>query len=224
MSSTGGVLVTGFGPYLGPVNASQELVRSLEEDPPASLDDLPGGLATRILPVDTEAAPVLLRETLEVLRPRLCLLLGQAPGRTRVEIERVARNQRRFTMPDVKGRVVEGAPVVPGGPESYSTTLLDPQGAVNRLRGLELPAGLSEDAGLYLCNQVYYLALHQTASWEEAVQVAFVHVPLLPSQRRPEDPPEACLPLPLQRRALVELVRTCDAAGSLPWAPGPSPV
>jgi pyroglutamyl-peptidase len=194
------VLVTGFGPYQGPLNSTQELLRSLEERPLESLQRIPGGVHLRIFPVDTMALAGLFSEALEEVSPGRILLLGQAPGRGRVELELRARNLLQFSRPDVAGRILEGVPVIPGGPRERACTLRDPGGLRRSLEQAGIPAGLSLDAGLYLCNQLYYLALAQAG---EGVEVGFVHLPVLPQQVPPDRP---SMGLETLRRALEVLL------------------
>ena len=200
------ILLTGFEPYLGPLNSTQQLLRSLEAEPPVALEALGVQLALRVLPVDTEAIAGALATALDETRPEALVMLGQAPGRSRVEIELWARNRREFSMPDMAGRMVQGRAVMEGAPERYPTGLPDPRGLAARLEAAGVPAGTSEDAGLYLCNQVFYLACHRAATGDGPRVAGFVHVPVLPEQCRGDGDAPGCLPLAQLRRAAVVLV------------------
>lgn len=194
-------LVTAFEPYLGPVNATAELVASLQADWPAALADRRERVAFRVLPVDTATIAAALDEALAAVRPAGLVLLGQAPGRRRVELELRAVNRLDFPRPDNAGHQPRGEPIEPGGPAELATSLPDPEGAVAAMAAAGVPAGTSEDAGKYLCNQVFYLARRRFAG-----PAGFVHVPVLPGQLGAGDAPEACLDLATQRRALEVLL------------------
>lgn len=209
LPATGPWLVTAFEAYLGPENATAELVASLEADWPSALAGLRGRVAFRVLPVDTATIATALDEALAELHPAGLVLLGQAPGRRRVELELRAVNRLDFPRPDNAGHQPRGEPIVPEGPDVLATTLPDPGGAVRALEEAGVPAATSEDAGRYLCNQVFYLARRAFPG-----PAGFVHVPVLPEQLREGDDPEACLDMATQRRALeVLLSRWVPASG-----------
>ena len=96
--------------------------------------------------------------------------------------------------------------VVPGAPAAYFSTL--PIKAIVRdLRAGGLPAGVSNTAGTFVCNHVFYALMHRLALQGGAVRGGFVHVPYLPEQaaRHPGAPSMA---LDTQAQALRTLVRT----------------
>jgi len=51
-----------------------------------------------------------------------------------------------------------------------------------RLRALGIPAALSQSAGLYVCNQVFFALAHLVAKQYPGVRAGFIHVPWLPEQ------------------------------------------
>ena len=51
-----------------------------------------------------------------------------------------------------------------------------------RLRALGIPAGLSQSAGAYVCNQAFYVLGHLVATRYPGLRAGFVHVPWLPEQ------------------------------------------
>jgi len=60
-----------------------------------------------------------------------------------------------------------------------------------RLRGF--PAGVSQTAGTFVCNHVFYGLMHHAAG--SALKAGFIHVPFLPEQaaERPERPASMAL-------------------------------
>ena len=177
-----GILITGFGAYGEGSNASERLIEALRRDP--AFADV--GLAA--LPVDTEAVEELLAELIANSKPDYALFFGQAPGRNRVMLERIATNLRDFSVPDARGRRPRGEPVVAGGPDARRATLPDMDGMVAALNAAGIPAALSNHAGNHLCNQTLYLGLHIAARRGLALKAGFVHIPAAPEQIIAEEP------------------------------------
>jgi len=68
---------------------------------------------------------------------------------------------------------------------------------VAAMRGKGLRAGVSQTAGTFVCNHVFYSLMHMTRenAAGEPVKAGFIHVPFLPEQAegRPEAPPSMAL-------------------------------
>ncbi len=209
------VLITGFGPFDGGSNASEILVRAFEKHGAAA----PGVEAEMlILPVDTERAGPLLDEAVRRFDPDRLLLCGQAAGRNRLCLEKIATNRRDFNVPDSTGTKIRDLPVHSSGPESYIATWPDLDGTVAALNAAGVPASVSEDCGTHLCNQLLYLALHAAKTSDADVTATFMHVPLLPEQVIAEEPAAlrhpACPYMPLSM-TLQALDLVLARAGSL---------
>lgn len=196
------VLVTGFEPFeQDPVNPSWEVARALD-------GWRHGAAAVHAvqLPCVFDRAIERLDEALAAHRPTLVVCLGLAGGRTEVSVERVAINVNDARIPDNAGQQPVDTAVVPGAPAAYFSTL--PIKAIVRdLRAGGLPAGVSNTAGTFVCNHVFYALMHRLARQGGAVRGGFVHVPYLPEQaaRHPGAPSMA---LDTQAQALRTLVRT----------------
>lgn len=126
-----------------------------------------------LLPVDANRAPEVLREALRRVRPDGVLLTGLASGRPQLSLERVAVNVADFRIPDNAGVIRTGEPVVEGGPDAYLTSL-PVHGILATWREARVPGYVSDTAGLYLCNQVMYVARH---ALPHEVACGFLHVP-----------------------------------------------
>ena len=72
-------------------------------------------------------------------------------------------------------------PIVPGGPAAYFATL-PIKAAVAALREAGLPAIVSNTAGTFVCNHVFYGLMHRAASSRAAFRGGLLHVPYLPAQ------------------------------------------
>lgn len=170
------VLVTGFEPFNGSaVNPSQRLVETLEAAPPDGVE-----LASAVLPVAYARAASALRDAIEGAQPDIVICFGQADGRTGISVERFAHNLDSADPVDNDG-ATSGAEIDPGGPAAYRSTLPVAE-IVAELRGADIPAGESRDAGGFLCNHVFYVLMQALERKRPSARGGFVHVPLLPEQ------------------------------------------
>ena len=169
-------LVTGFEPFGDdPINPAVEAVRRL---PPrlARVD-----LATRVLPTSFGSALDELDDALATTVPDLVLCVGLAGGRAALSLERVAINLDDARIPDNARQQPIDRPIVPGGPAAYFATL-PIKAAVAALRAAGLPAIISNTAGTFVCNHVFYGLMHRAATVRPAMRGGLLHVPYLPSQ------------------------------------------
>ena len=171
------ILMTGFEPFDGELrNPSADAVRMLA-----------GGhfrgtqLQTAILPTTYARALPTLRAAITTHRPDVVIAVGQAGGRPEISIERVAINIDDGRIADNDGEHRVDEPVIPGGPAAYFATLPIKALAAG-LRGAGIPAHVSQSAGTFLCNHVFYGACHLASLQYPAMRVGFIHVPFLPEQ------------------------------------------
>src|SRR3954467_457833 len=169
-------LVTGFEPFGDdPINPSLEALRQL----PRQLGNIE--IASRILPTVFGRSLDMLDEALTAIRPDLVLCVGLAGGRAALSLERVAINLDDARIPDNEGRTPIDRTIVPDGPAAYFATL-PIKAAVLALREAGLPAIVSNTAGTFVCNHVFYGLMHLAASRRPRLRGGFLHVPYLPSQ------------------------------------------
>ena len=169
------VLLSGFAPFDGAAtNESWEAVR---EAVPALVARGVDAEAVE-LPVEFGTASERLAEAVRGLRPRLVVAVGLAAGRTAITPERVAINIRDARIPDNAGASPVDEPVVPGAPVGRFSTL-PVKAMVAALAADEVPAAVSQTAGTYVCNDVFYTLQHLLATDPalEGIRGGFVHVP-----------------------------------------------
>ena len=110
--------------------------------------------------------------------------LGQAGGRTEISIERVAINVDDARIPDNLGRQpIDAADRQADGPAAYFSTL--PIKAIARdVRAAGIAAAVSNSAGTFVCNHVFYALMHRLATTPALAHArgGFVHVPYTPEQ------------------------------------------
>ncbi len=182
------VLLTGFEPFnKATVNPAWEAVRALEGwcGPNFRVE-------VRQLPCVFDAANELLAALVAELHPDIVIAVGQAGGRAEISVERVAINVDDAAILDNAGKQPVDRPIREDGPAAYFTTLpIKAMVAAMRERGLK--AGVSQTAGTFVCNHVFYGLMHHTAG--KPVRAGFIHVPFLPEQAaaREDTPPSMAL-------------------------------
>jgi pyroglutamyl-peptidase len=113
------VLLFGFEPFGGEdINPAQDVVRELAGERIAGHRVVPAEL-----PVTFKGALAALTEAIAREQPTLAIGVGQAGGRARIALERVAINLIDARIPDNAGRQPIDRPVIPGAPAAYFSTL-----------------------------------------------------------------------------------------------------
>ena len=169
------VPLSGFAPFDGAeLNESWEAVRAAV---PALVARGVDAEAVE-LPVEFGAGSALLAEAVRALRPSLVVAVGLAAGRSAITPERVAINLRDARIPDNAGASPVDEPVVPGAPVGRFSTL-PIKAMVAALAADGVPAAVSQTAGTYVCNDVFYALQHLLATEPalEGIRGGFVHVP-----------------------------------------------
>lgn len=175
------VLVTGFEPFGGErINPSRQAVQALHDSRIAGHRVIGAELPT-VFGTSLQALRALLRQH----RPTLVLCVGQAGGRGALSLERVAINVDDARIPDNAGAQPVDCAVVEGGPAGYFSTL-----PIKAMRQALLDAGInaevSQTAGTFVCNHVFYGLMHELTHPEwRGVRGGFIHVPWLPQQGQP---------------------------------------
>ena len=201
------VLLSGFAPFDGAqTNESWEAVRAAV---PAMVARGVDAEAVE-LPVEFGAGSALLAEAVRALRPSLVVAVGLAAGRSAITPERVAINLRDARIPDNAGASPVDEPVVPGAPVGRFSTL-PIKAMVAALAADGVPAAVSQTAGTYVCNDVFYALQHLLATEPalEGIRGGFVHVPAAD-----------VLDSPTASRALVRMVEVALATTADARLPG----
>ena len=174
-------LVTGFEPFGGDmVNPAFEALAHL----PPRIGTL--AIATRALPAVFGEAIGALEQAIAATMPNIVLCVGLAGGRQALSLERVAVNVDDARIPDNAGRQPIDRPVIAGGPAAYFANL-PIKAAVAALREAGLPAVVSNTAGTFVCNHVFYGLMHLAATSRAGLRGGFLHVPYLPRQAAQHD-------------------------------------
>lgn len=177
------VLLTGFEPFNGAaINPAWEAVRALD-----GWDGAGFQIVTRQLPCVFGLSTRLLLDAIEECRPDVVIAVGQAGGRPDITVERIAINVDDAPIPDNDGWQPLDATIVPAGQAAYFATL-PIKAIVHAIRARGVAASVSQTAGTFVCNHVFYGLMHFTHGLP--LKAGFIHVPFLPEQvaDRPEMP------------------------------------
>jgi pyroglutamyl-peptidase len=170
------VLVTGFEPFGGQtVNPSELAARAIDGRIIAGRH-----VHGVVLPCLFGEAEAGLARALRARRPELVICTGEAGGRREITIERVAINVDDARIPDNAGRQPIDRPIAPRGPVGYWSTL-PIKAIVAALTGEGIPAAVSQTAGTFVCNHLFY-SLMRSLARRRGVRGGFVHLPFLPEQ------------------------------------------
>ena len=196
------ILVTGFEPFDGrDVNPSQAIVEALAQRAPETRR---ARIVTEILPCEFRAAGDRIRTLIRELRPDAVVSVGLAASAAAIRLERFALNLNDSARPDNGGDLATGRPIDPDGPIGYWSTLplAEMLGAV---KARDIPAIISNHAGAYVCNHVFYTARREIERLGADIASGFVHVPLLTEQAASLPAGGATLPL----ATMIEAVECC---------------
>jgi pyroglutamyl-peptidase len=180
------VLVTGFEPFGAErTNPSWEVCTLLGPEI--------AGMRVEIcrVPCEFRRAIEVVAEAIERLHPVLVVCLGQAGGRLRLGVERVAINIDDARIPDNSGVQPIDELIAPNGPPAY------------------FASEVSNTAGTYVCNHLMYGVLHYLAASGHRARAGFIHVPYSEEQvlDKPNTPGMALATMVKGIRAAVAAAR-----------------
>lgn len=169
------VLLTGFEPFNGAtINPAWEAVRALADWQGDGFQ-----VVTRQLPCVFGLSTRLMLDAIEECKPDVVIAVGQAGGRPEISVERVAINVDDAPIPDNDGWQPQDATIVSVGPAAYFSTL--PIKAIaHAMRARGVAANVSQTAGTFVCNHVFYGLMHFTH--ELPLIAGFIHVPYMQEQ------------------------------------------
>lgn len=201
------ILLSGFEPFAEhSVNPSALIVERIQ----AAGAGWVAGHETKavVLPVLFGEAFSRLEAEIRSFDPDVVIAMGLAAGRSaEIELERVAINCLDSEIADNRGsRLSGGQEIHPGGREAYFSTL--PLSEIRtRLVANGIPITISNTAGAYVCNELFYRL--QELTFYSHRRSGFIHLPLL--QAAEETRPS----LPLETLVTgIRLIATFLAEGS----------
>ncbi|ASB87765.1 pyroglutamyl-peptidase I [Bacillus sonorensis] len=171
------VLLTGFDPFGGEsVNPAWEAVKKLDGE---NIEDI--SIAAEKIPTVFHTSADVLKEAVQKHRPDIIICTGQAGGRPHITPERVAINIDDARIADNEGRMPIDQEIVQNGPAAYWSTLPIKR-IVKSLRNSGIPASVSNSAGTFVCNHLFYRLMHLLNHSSSQMRGGFIHIPYLPEQ------------------------------------------
>ena len=159
------ILLTAFEPFGGAETNITQVVLSLLPD---SIAD--GAIGKVCLPVSFKRAPIVLQEAIATYTPDLVIMLGQCPANENILLERFAINMMDSTKGDNDGYIPNEETLCPNQPLALQTSLPIKELAASCWEN-SFSIQISNSAGLYVCNRVYYEALYLHP------KALFIHIP-----------------------------------------------
>ncbi len=192
------ILVTGFDPFgSDKINPAIEAVKKLP-------DTIKGAKIIKLeIPTVFNKSAQVVHQAIVKEQPDYVLNVGQAGGRSALTPERVAININDGRIPDNDGYQPLDEPIQPDGDTAYFTQL-PIKAMAKAIRAAGLPAIVSNTAGTYVCNHIFYQVQYMRAKEFPKLKAGFIHIPFLPEQviTRPNQP----------SMALADIVKGLTAA------------
>lgn len=170
------ILITGFDPFGGePVNPAYEAVKLIP-------DTIAGAEIVKIeIPTVFGEAGKAVEKGIIENKPDVVVCVGQAGGRSDVQVERVAINLCEARIPDNAGNQPMDEKVQADGPDAYFATI-PVKAMVKNMHDHGLTGSVSYTAGTYVCNNVMYDLLYMIDKKYPSIRGGFIHVPFAVQQ------------------------------------------
>lgn len=193
------IMVTGFGRFLeNDVNPTKEILALL----PKSIYGHP--IVKIELPVIFDECFTTLKNYIGLHKPDLLIMLGLAGGRKAITPERIAINLKDTNFPDNIGNIPKDEPIIPGAPNAYFSRL--PLRLIEeRLQAKNIPVQISNSAGLFVCNNIFYHVMHCINVNKLQTIAGFIHVPYMDEQEKPEG--QFSMPLDQILEAVIDSIK-----------------
>lgn len=154
------ILVTAFEPFGGAkTNISRTVMEGIRNE-----------VEKVLLPVSFRNAPLVLQQAIRDFHPDILLMLGQCGDEEKIRLERFAVNMMDSANGDNNTYSPKEETIYRDAPLAYRTPF-SVRTLTETLAKDELPVRASNSAGLYVCNRVYFEALHL------GQKALFVHIP-----------------------------------------------
>lgn len=195
------VIVTGFEAFLShQENPTEAILKKL----PKALHN--NEIITCLLPVEFDHSFTRLKQLVEIEKPDVVIMLGLAGGRTSISPERVAINIDHSKSPDNNGITKHHSIINKSGKNAYFSRL-PLEDIVMRLTELGIQTAISNSAGTYVCNHVFYHMMDYIAQTNNSMKAGFIHIPYMTEQERKLG--EFSLDLTVLVQAIKEVIAVC---------------
>jgi pyroglutamyl-peptidase len=170
------LLITGFEPFNHQtINPTQLIIERLAEHLENNI------IIPVLLPTIRYLSTEKLIYSIEKHNPDVVLMLGQAGGIDGFHVERVAINIDDFRIKDNAQNQPIDEPIRVDGEAAYFSTLPIKK-ITHALQETGFKATLSNSAGTFVCNHLFYGCAHYIKSTKRSILYGFIHVPFETSQ------------------------------------------
>lgn len=170
------VLITGFDSFGGEsVNPSNLSVNKL----PESINNIE--IKKLTLPTVFRDSSLILEQHIKEYKPNIVICVGQAGGRDKITVERVAINIDDARIGDNKNNSPIDEVIRKDGENAYFSTL-PIKAIVEELNNKNIPAAVSNTAGTFVCNHIMYEALYLAKTKYKNFSAGFIHIPYIKEQ------------------------------------------
>lgn len=205
------ILVTGFDPFgSDKINPAIEAVKRLP-------DTIKGAKIIKLeIPTVFNKSAQVVHQAIVKEQPDYVLNVGQAGGRSALTPERVAININDGRIPDNDGYQPLDEPIQPDGDTAYFTQL-PIKAMAKAIRAAGLPAIVSNTAGTYVCNHIFYQVQYMRTKEFPKLKAGFIHIPFLPEQviTRPNQPSMALADIVKGLTAAIGAIVERDGQGDI---------
>ena len=200
MSNSRKILLTGFEPFgESAVNPSIAACRSLEGKKVNGFE-----IVVEEIPLRFHEIRSAIEEHIARLDPAAVICTGQT-GRASISLERVAINVADARIPYNCGTQPRDKRLNGEGPAAYFSGL-PLRNIFEALKEAKVPAIISNSAGTFGCNQIFYHLMDHRSRLGLEIPAGFIHVPCLPEQAVNKEKPSMALDLTV--KALETAVST----------------
>jgi pyroglutamyl-peptidase len=183
------ILLTGFEPFgRSTVNPSIAACRRLEGKWVDRFE-----IVVREIPLRFHEIRGAIDEYVARLDPAAVICTGQS-GRASISLERVAINVADARIPYNCGTHPVDEPLSEEGPAAYFSAL-PLREILSAMKEAGVPAAISNSAGTFGCNQVFYHLMDYRSRVGFEIPAGFIHVPPLPEQAVNKETPSMALDL-----------------------------
>lgn len=184
------ILISGFEPFGNDsINPSLEAVKLLDQLEIANAKiHIVQTPVVRYKSIDTVI------DAIKKIQPHIVITVGQAGGRAGITPERVAINVDDFRIKDNEGNMPIDQPIFPNASNAYFSSL-PIKAIVKALQSEGIPSHVSNSAGTFVCNHLFYGVEHFIRSNSLEIRHGFIHIPYLPEQVKEANEPSMGLEL-----------------------------
>ena len=138
-------------------------------------------ITIKVLPTEYVASQQIIQELVKKAEPSLIVGLGAAPMRSVLCLERTAVNLDDSFLRDNAGVIRTDMKIDPEGPDNLRTSI-NLKLILKQLNATGIRARISNHAGTFVCNHVYYFVLRLIQREKIDSRCIFVHLPMKSSK------------------------------------------